>query len=616
MAITPEQARAELDRRGITSSNQSVTAEQAKAELARRGITQLSNIPKEAQDNENLLQKFIRYGIKDPAVGLLNASREFVNAQSPLSSLAEKSGGKIPEIAPTNYDFGAALGIENPNSGDTLAQMVGQYAPSMALPGANLGKAGRLLSKIPGIGKYASKAASEAIPQALYSASQSPDDAFKAGAETGATMLPFSVLTQLMESTSPAIRTTARVLAGAGTGLLGREGAKAAGTGETFSDLAGVVSGALGARGFNTTNQMMRELTEGVSPKIANRRIAAANRLGLDFLTPAEAGVSPRAARKQGSLGRTPEGGEMLYEKGIARRESEKRAIDKTLDMIYAPEKMDKYIEGAYKAINDVNLPKEFPMQFQDNEIIKAAKNIVENTPAYKESLKDLIPKNAKLEPGQTNPQATSLMYWDHIKRAMDDMVNKAERTGDYNEARIISNTRANMRNQMDVAFPEYQAARALYERKMVRQGLEKVFDQKEVNGTNFYRALASQKKFDEILGHLKNAPEAAQNLKDMRLLFNDLMGPPTIKTAKGTEERGMNQMRNKGSFLEHLLEHAFTRGGNDKAAIEFITSKEWGRQMKDIEKISDKHLKALALAKMLSKGVSQAVGQQQNNAD
>ena len=582
-----------------------MTPEQARRELARRELER-RQATAEPEDNENLFQKVMRYGIKDPAIGILNMGREFANLPNKVS------GGRIPEFSPSDFDFGGALGVDKPDSGDNIIQALGQYGPAFALPGANIGKAGKVLSNIPSVGKYASKAVSDAIPQALFAAAQAPKDNVKAGAKAGATMAPFSVLGQLMQGTNPIARNLARGLASGGGAYLGRKAGQTAGFGEVGSDIAALIGGALGGRGYQTPKEIKQGLVEGVSPDIANQRIKAANRLNLDFLTPAEAGVSPWAAKKQGSLGRTPEGGKLLYEKGMARRESERHAIDKTLDMIYSPGKMDKQVDAAYKAINEVNLPQEFPLQFKDNALIDEAKKMVETTPAYKESLKALMPKNVKLEPGQSDPQATSLVYWDHIKRAMDDMVDKAERAGNNNEARIISNTRANMRDQMDEAFPEYKEARALYERKMVRKGLEKVFDQKEVNGTNFYRALASQKKFDEVLGHLKNAPEAAENLKAMRLIFNDLMGPPTIKTAKGTEERGMNMARNEGDFLKNMLEHAFTRGGSDKAAIEFITSKDWAKQLDEINKISDKQMKAVALGLMLSKGVSQAASKQE----
>lgn len=582
-----------------------ITASQARSELARRELEKRQS-SQYSEDNENLLQKVFRYGIKDPAIGVLNMGREFANLPHKIS------GGRIPEFSPSDFDFSGALGVEKPDSGDNLIQMLTQIAPAFALPGANIGRAGKAIESIPKAGKYLSKALSDAIPQALYGAAQAPQDNLKAGAEAGGTMLPFSVLGQLMQGTNPIARNLARGLAAGGGAYLGRKAGQTAGFGETGSDIAALVGGALGGRGYKTQKEMKQGLVEGVSPDIANPRIKAANQLGLDFLTPAEAGVSPWAAKNQGALGRTPEGGKLLYEKGMARRESERRAIDKTLDMIYSPGKMDKQVDAAYKAINEVNFPQEFPLQFKDNAIIDEAKKMVETTPAYKESLKALMPKNVKLEPGQSDPQATSLVYWDHIKRAMDDMVEKAERAGNNNEARIISNTRANMRDQMDESFPEYKEARALYERKMVRKGLEKVFDQKEVNGTNFYRALASQKKFDEVIGHLKNAPEAAENLKAMRMIFKDLMGPPTIKTAKGTEERGMNQFREPVIALQHLMEHAFSRGGSDKAAIEFITSKDWAKQLEEINKISDKQMKVVALGLMLSKGVAQVAGQQE----
>lgn len=560
----------------------------------------------EPEDTENLLQKVVRYGLKDPAIGVLNMGREFANLPHKLS------GGHIPEFSPSDFDFGGALGVEKPEAADKLIQFAGQYGPSLAIPGVGLGRAGQVLSKIPGAGRFLSRAVSESIPQAAYSAAQAPQDSLKAGGETAATMAPLSMLSELMNSPSKKIRAVAKVAAAGLGGLFGREGSKELGFGEFGSDIGALVGGALGGRHFTNTNDTMRKLTEGLDIHTAKERLKAAQKLGLDYLTPAEASVNPWIAKRQGALGRTEEGGRMLYEKGRQRQDSERRAIEHTLNQIYSPGRMDAKVKEAYQALNEVNLPQEFPLQFKDNAIINKAKEMVESTPAYQESLKELMPDNVKLKPGQTDPQATSLVYWDHVKRAMDDMINNAERTGNNNEARIMSETRAKMRDQMDEAFPEYKEARALYERKMVRKGLEKVFDQKEVNGTNFYRALASEKRFDELMSHLKNAPEAQENLKAMRLLFKDLMGPPTIKTAKGTEERGMNQTRSTGAFLESLLDSIFTGGKHDKEAIKFITSKDWLQQMEEISGIPDKQIKMAAIAMALSRGISQGVGQQE----
>lgn len=583
-----------------------MTPAQAQAELARRELARRGQSQGGEEDNENLFQKIMRYGVKDPAIGVLNMGREFANLPHKIS------GGRVPEFAPSDFDYSGALGVENPDSSDKLVQMLGQIAPSLAIPGVGLGRAGQALGKIPKVGRFVQRAVSEAIPQAAYSAAQAPQEQGKAAAETAATMAPFSLINQLMESTSPKVKNLAKIAGFGGGALLGHHAAQGLGFGELGSDVVGGFLGALGARGMDTAKDRKLRLAKAGDTPLAEQKMAAAERLGLDYLTPAEAGESQIAASRQGSLGKTEEGEYLLHQKLKGREESERRAIEKTLDQIYSPGKMDKQVEEAYKSINEVNLPQEFPLQFKDNEIIKEAKNMVESTPAYKESLKSLMPKNAKLEPGQTDPQATSLVYWDHIKRAMDDMVNKAERAGNSNEARIISDTRAKMRDQMDAAFPEYANARALYERKMVRKGLEKVFDRKEINGSNFYQALASEKKFDEIISHLKNAPEAAQNLKDMRLVFKQLLGSRTIKTAKGKTEYGMDQFREPGTALKHLIENIWTKGGNDKAAIEFITSKDWPKQLKEINKISDNHTKMLAFSMALSKGVAQAAGQQE----
>jgi len=50
---------------------------------------------------------------------------------------------------------------------------------------------------------------------------------------------------------------------------------------------------------------------------------------------------------------------------------------------------------------------------------------------------------------------------------------------------------------------------------------------------------------------------------------------------------------RNEGDFLKYF-KHAFPSGKMIKAAIEFITSKDWGKnKLEEINKISDKQLKA-----------------------
>ena len=66
-----------------------------------------------------------------------------------------------------------------------------------------------------------------------------------------------------------------------------------------------------------------------------NERLEAAHRLGLSFLTPGEAMLSPFQAAKEANIGKTSSGAKLLYEKGKERVGTEGQAINTLLDTIY-----------------------------------------------------------------------------------------------------------------------------------------------------------------------------------------------------------------------------------------------------------------------------------------
>src|SRR6185503_14269659 len=70
------------------------------------------------------------------------------------------------------FNYGSALGIKEPTLADSLIQSLAQYAPGFAIPGVGLGRAGQAISKIPKVGSFLSEAASQAIPQGLFGATQ------------------------------------------------------------------------------------------------------------------------------------------------------------------------------------------------------------------------------------------------------------------------------------------------------------------------------------------------------------------------------------------------------------------------------------------------------------
>ena len=109
---------------------------------------------------------------KNAAVGVLEAGRGFANLPHNLAAMVGK-GEQVPELAPSDFDYSKALGLNGPTSlADKLIRGLAQYAPAMALPAANLGRAGQALKAIPKAGEFLGEAASQAAPQAAYGATQ------------------------------------------------------------------------------------------------------------------------------------------------------------------------------------------------------------------------------------------------------------------------------------------------------------------------------------------------------------------------------------------------------------------------------------------------------------
>lgn len=526
-----------------------------------------------SKKKESLKEKILRYGVKNPVAGTAKFGNKLLNIPSNLAELmGDRPSANMLGIN-KNFDYDKALGLpKEKNLGDFGTQLIPELLGAFAIPEANLGKLGSAIGSIPKAGKYINKVLSQGLPQAGYAGLMSePENAGQSAAMAGATMAPFSVASQLAQSTSPWARRGAQALGGVLGYELGNEGAKHLGFHPLASNIIGGVTGALGARGFTTQKMMEDMLTHGMDPAKAKERLDASRRIGMDYLTPAEAGLSPFLAQEQGALGKTREGSKHLFDQSEKRLQSEEKSINNVLDIIYHEESMSPEIKRLYEEAYHVQLPPEFESKFADNELIKKATKTVEETPAFMESLKN-IPKN-------------SLAYWDHIKQALDDMAQAVPKK----EAAIIKKTRNKMRDEMDLLSPEYKEARGLHERKEMRDTLESVFNKKgERTGTNFYKALNDEKKFNETMHHLRNVPEAQEKLKDMRLIFKNLIGSPSIKGAAMLEKTSMNKSRSSSQDIIHMLENKLTQGRYDKELIDFITNPNWDEMMKDINKISN----------------------------
>lgn len=298
-----------------------------------------ANFP--TKKTQSLKEKVLRYGVKGPAASLGQFGNQLLNIPSNVAALggADNVAKKLSYKPNFNYRNAVGLPAEQ-NIADMAIGLAPDVLGALALPAANLGRAGAAIGKIPKAGKYISKILAEGLPQAGYSALLShPEDAVENALRTGGATAPFSIASQLAQSTSPWARRGAQALGGLVGYELGNEGAKAAGFHPLASNIIGALGGAAGVRGFTSQKMLQDALTHGIDPNKAKERLDASRRLGMDYLTPAEAGLNPFLAQEQGALGKTKEGAKHLFDKSQKRIESEGRAINKVLDSIYSEDR-------------------------------------------------------------------------------------------------------------------------------------------------------------------------------------------------------------------------------------------------------------------------------------
>jgi hypothetical protein len=542
---------------------------------------------------ESLKDKVLRYGIKNPSAGVAKFGNKLLNIPSNLAELmGDKESADILSVF-KDFDYDKALGLpEKKNLADISIQFLPELLGAFAIPEANLGKIGQTLGKIPKAGKYINKILSQGLPQAAYSgALAGPEEAGEAALTAGATMAPFSVASEFAKSTSPWARRAAQGIGAVGGFELGKIASEHAGVSPLAADVVGAITGALGARGMTSNRMMQQRFTEDMNPGLMAERLEASRRLGLDYLTPAEASLNPYLGARQGALGNTSEGSQMMYQKAKDRVASEEKAIHELLDMVYTGKEMKPKMEQLYTEAKKTTLPEEFINKYKDNEIIKHAQKDVFSSSAYREKLKN-VPKD-------------SVEYWDLVKQAISDLEEKAPK----GERKIYTDARKDLVAEIDKIDPRYQEARAFAERKITRDKLEKAFDKTDPSGKSFFKVLASKDKFEKLQHNLRNVPEAQERLKDMKMIFGDLINPPTIRGAAALEKTSMNKPRSSSQAITNVLENALTKGKYDKEMIEFITNPNWDKLMTDLNKVSNKQERMAKFIEIFGKSMAQSAG-------
>ena len=381
--MTEEYIRVRLPDGSIGKLPASMTADEIDEAISAYGK------PKKA---ESLKDKVMRYGVKGPAAGFGELGHKIINSPSKAASLlgAEEAAEKL--AFKPGYNYRQALGLpEEQNVADMLIGLAPEIAASIGVPGASLGRAGRAISGIPNVGKYLHRGLSEGLSQAgVAGALSEKGDEAEAAAIGGATQVPFALGAQFLQSPYPHMQKIGAAILGTAGGAAGGYAAHQLGAPDLVSTAIGTGLGVLGNKAAGTKAMMMQEQAGGKNHKLAEDRLKMANRLNLDFLTPEEAYNSPFLARKQGRLGRTEEGSELMYDKFQKRVESEQNAINRLLKQIHDPEKMGPKAEKLYEQAHSMNVPPSMMAKLADNKIIHKAIQHVENTPAYQQSLKNV----------------------------------------------------------------------------------------------------------------------------------------------------------------------------------------------------------------------------------
>ncbi len=544
-------------------------------------IAQYGEKPKEAASKPGG-ESFITKLPRSLTAGILEGLRGIGNIPHALHL------PNAPHFEPTN--FRQMVGLNEPaTTADKLSEIGGQFLPAIIAPEAQLGRAGEAIQQIPKVGKFIKSAIGNAVYPAAYTATQSEEHPLKEAGKTAAETLPFTALMQGIASRNPYLRIAAHAGLGGAGAATGFFGAKGLGL-PTSAQLSGAAIGALaGLLGRNPTREAQKQIAETLSGKNYEEKLRAGERLNLKYLTPAEVGDSPFLGAMQGNIGKSENGSQKLYEAGQGRIKSESEAIDKLLNTIFKEEEHAPEVTRLYKEAGQKMVPEKSIAPFKDNEIYKTAKSIAESKPAYKEGLKG-VPEN-------------SIAYQDIINRSLNDMIQSAIKSGNNNEARLMKQTQKEFLKELDTISPEFSQARTLAEREKARETVEKAFNTKEMIGTNLYRGLLGNKqKFDELYHHLRNVPDAQSQLKDMRLVFKDLINPPTVRTAAGTTKAGMNQERNTKKAYSEMFKQLASFGKKDTAMVDLITNPNWKDELHKLSQLTNKEKKLIQTTNLLGR--------------
>lgn len=235
-----------------------------------------------------------------------------------------------------------------------------------------------------------------------------------------------------------------------------------AGLGAAAPVAGAVVGKAVGAvvnRATSGENRLLqRAMTaDALTPDTAQARLAELGDAGM------LADLGPNLQRQAGALAATPGEAQQVVRGAIADRmqgagarttEAADRALGQPQDAIST---MDRLIQERRAAAEPLYLDA-YTKPMPQNGRVDAALNTPAGQAAWKKA--EMLASNEGIPIDPTKPTVRAL---DLTKRALDDMVDSAQRSGNKNEARVLGGVKNLLLSGVDAVVPEYAAAREAF---------------------------------------------------------------------------------------------------------------------------------------------------------
>ncbi len=115
---------------------------------------------------------------------------------------------------------------------------------------------------------------------------------------------------------------------------------------------------------------------------------------------------------------------------------------------------------------------------------------------------------------------------------------------------------------------------------------------------------MRNDNKYQKLLSNLKTSPEATQQVKDMKLAWEHLIGKDTVRTAAGMASKNTSAARNDANKFWNLFKDT-VGAPRDIERANFIHDPKWWEKFDEVSKYKDWVKRRQALGDLFAKGIA-----------